>query len=163
MGRATVQRRLQPLVHEGVADAGDGRQADAERRADLLVRPTRAARACVRLQQHPGMGERPRRAAARRYEGMQRDTLFLRQCDSELRPDDSLGWVDDTDEFHAREHTAPCQPRHIRCGGPLGHAVSLHFMWYNFGRVHQTLKTTPAMAAGVADHRWTTEEIAGLL
>lgn len=45
----------------------------------------------------------------------------------------------------------------------LGHAVSLHFMWYNFGRVHQTLKTTPAMAAGVADHRWTLEEIAGLL
>lgn len=45
----------------------------------------------------------------------------------------------------------------------LEHAVALHFMWYNFGRRHQTLKTTPAVAAGVADHIWTVEEIVGLL
>ena len=45
----------------------------------------------------------------------------------------------------------------------LAHAVALHFMWYNFGRVHMTLKRTPAMAAGIADHRWTIEEIVGLL
>ena len=45
----------------------------------------------------------------------------------------------------------------------LAHAVSLHYMHYNFARVHQTLKTTPAIAAGVADHRWTLAEIAGLL
>lgn len=44
----------------------------------------------------------------------------------------------------------------------LQHAVSLHFMYYNFGRVHKTLGVTPAMAAGVADHVWTLEEIAGL-
>ncbi len=30
-------------------------------------------------------------------------------------------------------------------------------------RIHQTIRTTPAMAAGVADHRWTAEEIAVLL
>jgi len=42
-------------------------------------------------------------------------------------------------------------------------AVSLHFMYYNFCRVHQTLKTTPAVAAGVTDHVWTVEEIVGLL
>jgi len=42
-------------------------------------------------------------------------------------------------------------------------AISLHFMHYNFCRVHQTLKTTPAVAAGVADHIWTVEEIVGLL
>ncbi len=42
-------------------------------------------------------------------------------------------------------------------------AVSLHFMHYNFARVHQTLKTTPAMAAGVADHKWSLYEIAALL
>ena len=42
-------------------------------------------------------------------------------------------------------------------------AVSLHFMYYNFARVHQTLKTTPAVAAGVTDHVWTVEEIVGLL
>lgn len=42
------------------------------------------------------------------------------------------------------------------------HAVSVHFMYYNFGRIHKTLKVTPAMAAGVTDHVWTLEEIAGL-
>jgi hypothetical protein len=44
------------------------------------------------------------------------------------------------------------------------HAVSLHFMNYNFARIHRSLGiTTPAMAAGVTDHVWTVEEIAGLL
>jgi IS1 family transposase len=45
----------------------------------------------------------------------------------------------------------------------LAHAVALHYMHYNFCRVHQTLKTTPAVAAGVADHVWTVREIAALL
>lgn len=45
----------------------------------------------------------------------------------------------------------------------LTHAVSLHYMHYNFARVHQTLKATPAQAAGVADKRWTLADIAGLL
>lgn len=42
------------------------------------------------------------------------------------------------------------------------HAISLHYMYYNFGRIHQTLKVTPAMAAGITDHVWTLEEIAEL-
>ncbi len=42
-------------------------------------------------------------------------------------------------------------------------AVSLHFMHFNFASVPQTLKTTPAVAAGVTDHVWTVEEIVGLL
>jgi len=42
-------------------------------------------------------------------------------------------------------------------------AVSLHFMCYNFARVHQTLRTTPAVEAGVADRVWSVEEIVGLL
>lgn len=45
----------------------------------------------------------------------------------------------------------------------LNAAVALHFMYYNFGRIHQTLRVTPAMEAKVADHVWTLEEIAGLL
>jgi hypothetical protein len=45
----------------------------------------------------------------------------------------------------------------------LAHAVSLHYMYYNFGRTHQTLQMTPAMAAEVADHKWSLKEIAGLL
>lgn len=43
-------------------------------------------------------------------------------------------------------------------------AVSLHFMHYNFGRKHISLNgITPAMAAGVTDHVWSLEDIAGLL
>jgi IS1 family transposase len=42
-------------------------------------------------------------------------------------------------------------------------AVALHFMHYNFCRVHQTLGTTPAVAAGVADHVWTITELCELL
>jgi len=40
------------------------------------------------------------------------------------------------------------------------HAVMLHFMYYNFGEVHQTLRVTPAMVAGVADRVWSLQEIA---
>jgi IS1 family transposase len=42
-------------------------------------------------------------------------------------------------------------------------ALAVYFMYYNFARVHQTLRVTPAMEAGVSDHVWTIEEIVGLL
>jgi len=42
------------------------------------------------------------------------------------------------------------------------HAISLHYMYYNFGRIHQTLKVTPAMEAGLTEHVWSLEEIAAL-
>lgn len=42
------------------------------------------------------------------------------------------------------------------------HAVALPFMFYNFGRIHKTLRVTPTMAAGVADHVWSLEEIVAL-
>lgn len=47
----------------------------------------------------------------------------------------------------------------------LAAAVSLHFAYYNFCRVHSSLegKQTPAMAAGVTDHVWTLNELIGLL
>ena len=41
--------------------------------------------------------------------------------------------------------------------------VALYFMYYNFGRVHQTLRVTPAMEAGLADHVWAIEEIVALI
>jgi len=41
--------------------------------------------------------------------------------------------------------------------------VALYFMYYNFGRVHQTLRVTPAMEAGIADHVWSIKEIVSLL
>jgi hypothetical protein len=36
-------------------------------------------------------------------------------------------------------------------------------MYYNFGRIHQTLRVTPAMEAGVANHVWSIEEIFAVL
>jgi IS1 family transposase len=41
-------------------------------------------------------------------------------------------------------------------------SVALHFMHYNFGRIHKTLRVTPAMQAGISDHVWSLEEIAKL-
>lgn len=43
------------------------------------------------------------------------------------------------------------------------HAISLHYMYYNFGRIHKSLRVTPAMEAGISDHIWSLEEIAGLV
>lgn len=45
----------------------------------------------------------------------------------------------------------------------LGHALALHYMHYNFCRIHQTLRITPAMEAGIADHVWGIGEIIALL
>lgn len=44
-----------------------------------------------------------------------------------------------------------------------GYAVALHFMYYNFCRIHKSLKVTPAMEAGLTDHVWTIEELCALL
>jgi hypothetical protein len=41
--------------------------------------------------------------------------------------------------------------------------VALGFMHYNFGRVHQTLRVTPAMEAGISDRVWSIEESVALL
>lgn len=45
----------------------------------------------------------------------------------------------------------------------LEHAVSLHFMHYNFARIHRTLKVTPAVAAGVTNKLWEVEDIVSLI
>lgn len=42
-------------------------------------------------------------------------------------------------------------------------AVALHFIHYNFCRVHQTLKITPAMRAGLTDHVWSLAELVTIL
>ena len=44
----------------------------------------------------------------------------------------------------------------------LKHAVALHFMHYNYCRVHSTLRVTPAMESGLTDHVWSLEELVGL-
>jgi IS1 family transposase len=43
------------------------------------------------------------------------------------------------------------------------HSVALHFLWYNFGRIHRTLRVTPAMAAGVADRPWNATDVVAML
>jgi IS1 family transposase len=45
----------------------------------------------------------------------------------------------------------------------LSYAVSLHFTHYNFCRIHQTLRITPAMAAGVSDHVSELDELVNLI
>jgi len=42
------------------------------------------------------------------------------------------------------------------------HMIAIWHMWYNFGRVHQTLRVTPAMEAGISSHVWSITEIAAL-
>ena len=45
----------------------------------------------------------------------------------------------------------------------MGTRWRLHYMHYNFCRVHQTLRVTPAMEAGIADNIWLLEEVVSLL
>ena len=42
-------------------------------------------------------------------------------------------------------------------------AVALHYMHYNFCRIHKTLRVTPAMTAGVTDRLWTVADLAVLI
>ncbi len=42
-------------------------------------------------------------------------------------------------------------------------SIAIHYMHYNFCRVHQTLRVTPAMEAGIADHVWSISELIALL
>jgi hypothetical protein len=42
-------------------------------------------------------------------------------------------------------------------------AVAIWFTYYNFCRVHQTLRVTPAMEAGIGDHVWSIDEMCALL
>lgn len=45
----------------------------------------------------------------------------------------------------------------------LKHSVAINFVYYNFCRIHKTLRVTPAMEAGLTDHVWELEELVGLL
>ena len=43
------------------------------------------------------------------------------------------------------------------------HAIAMYTMYYNFVRIHQSLRVSPAMAAGVSDHLWSLEDMVSLL
>jgi len=42
-------------------------------------------------------------------------------------------------------------------------SIAIHYMHYNFVRIHQSLRVTPAMAAGVTDRLWSIEDLVSLL
>ena len=41
--------------------------------------------------------------------------------------------------------------------------IALYAVWYNFVRIHKTLKVTPAMEAGVTDRLWSLEDMVGIV
>jgi hypothetical protein len=43
------------------------------------------------------------------------------------------------------------------------HALALYFVFYNFVRIHKTLRVTPAMAAGISDRLWSMDDIVTLI
>jgi hypothetical protein len=43
------------------------------------------------------------------------------------------------------------------------HAMALHFLYYNFVRIHKPLRTTPAMAAGVSKRLWEMADVVDVL
>jgi len=45
----------------------------------------------------------------------------------------------------------------------LKHSVAINFVYYNFCRIHKTLRVTPAMEAGLTDHIWELDELVNLL
>jgi len=42
-------------------------------------------------------------------------------------------------------------------------ALAIHYVYYNYCRIHQTLRITPAMAAGLSDHVWEVQELIALI
>ncbi|PYR56020.1 MAG: hypothetical protein DMF91_22890 [Acidobacteria bacterium] len=42
-------------------------------------------------------------------------------------------------------------------------SIALHYAYYNFAKIHRTLRVTPAMAVGVADRLWSLGDLLGLL
>jgi hypothetical protein len=51
--------------------------------------------------------------------------------------------------------TLPAFARHTRAGS----AIALHFVYYNFCKIHKTIRVTPVMEAGLTKHVMTIEEI----
>ena len=43
------------------------------------------------------------------------------------------------------------------------HQLALYFVFYNFVRIHRTLRTSPAMAAGISDRLWSMEDVVALI
>jgi hypothetical protein len=69
-------------------------------------------------------------------------------------------------EVKDREPTPEDQgkdPAAVALGRKGGKARALHFLYYNFVRVHKTLRTTPAMAAGITKRLWEMSDVVDVL
>ena len=73
------------------------------------------------------------------------------------------------DEITVRQLGCPCAGSRALTNGfskkveNHEHAVALHFMHYNFCRIHQSLRVTPAMEAGISDHVWSLAEVVEMI
>ena len=67
-----------------------------------------------------------------------------------------------TSRFGCNPPVHSADQRFLEEAGESRCADALHFTVYNFARVHQTLRVTPAMQAGLASHVWSIEEIVSL-
>lgn len=79
-------------------------------------------------------------------------------------PAECCGTITGDSVRHARRETHFHQPRNgfSKKIENHEHAIAIHYMYYNFGRIHKTLRVTPTMEAGVSDRVWSLEEIAKL-
>ncbi|HEY8748286.1 MAG TPA: hypothetical protein VIM11_09950 [Tepidisphaeraceae bacterium] len=67
---------------------------------------------------------------------------------------------------HEANDRAVLHPPHQRLAKKVENCdfnLALHFMQYNFCRVRQSIRITPAMAARPSDHAWELEELVGLI
>lgn len=102
--------------------------------------------------------------ATLRMTGVAKNTLTKLLCDPDIKHI-STSFVERqnlTMRMHMRRFTRLTNAFSKKVEN-LRHAVALHFMFYNFCRVHQPLRVTPAMEAGLADHVWSLKELVGLL
>jgi hypothetical protein len=97
----------------------------------------------------------------------QRNASALRRSQSSGAPLDhvSTSYVERqnlTMRMHMRRFTRLTNAFSKKVENPA-HAVALHFTYYNFVRIHKTLRMTPAMAAGVTDKLWEISDIVDLI
>ena len=66
-------------------------------------------------------------------------------------------------DAHVRAAVYPAQQRTQQEAQNHEYMVALYALWYNFVRVHKTLRISPAMAAGIESRLWSTEDVVALI
>jgi hypothetical protein len=96
-------------------------------------------------------------------------SILVKVYEADSEPDTRYSLAECID-YHAVKINGHPNPAHVSTSHVerqnltmrMGSAASIHFLHYNFARIHKTLRVTPAMAAGVSDHVWSLEEIISL-